>query len=77
MPSPEPICAVGTVMAVHRGDFHRVALEGRGRDVLARRCGKMVQKQIRCIVGDRVAVEVSPYDLGRGRITWREKPAGR
>ncbi len=45
--------------------------------VLARRCGKMVQRKIRCIVGDRVAVEVCSYDLARGRIVWREKPNNR
>ncbi len=72
----EPVHALGTVAAVHRGDFHRVALDGRGSDVLARRCGKMVQRKIRCIVGDRVAVELTPYDVARGRIVWREKPAG-
>lgn len=76
MQSAEPIHAVGTVTAVQSGDQHRVVLDGfgGGHDVLARRCGRMVRKQIRCIVGDRVAVEVSPYDPRRGLITWREKP---
>ena len=45
--------------------------------MLARRCGKMVKMAIRCIPGDRVTVELTPYDTGRGRIMWREKPAGR
>ena len=45
--------------------------------MLARRAGKLVKKDIRCVAGDRVTVEVSAYDLGRGRILWREKPAGR
>ena len=78
MSSAEPIHALGRVTAVHRGDFHRVVLDNHGgHDVLARRCGKMVKKEIRCIVGDRVAVEVSAYDPRRGRIVWRQKPNNR
>ncbi len=73
----EAVRATGTVAAVHRGDFHRVALDDYGHDVLARRCGKMVKKEIRCTVGDRVRVELTVYDPRRGRIVWREKPVGR
>ena len=77
MSNSEPIRTLGTVAAVHRGDFHRIVLDNHsGHDVLARRCGKMVKKEIRCIPGDRVAVEVCSYDITRGRIMWREKPAG-
>lgn len=35
--------------------------------------GKMRMNKIRIILGDRVTVEMSPYDLGNGRITWRHK----
>jgi translation initiation factor IF-1 len=39
--------------------------------VLATVCGKMRKRFIRLNVGDRVRLEMSPYDLDRGRITWR------
>jgi translation initiation factor IF-1 len=50
----------------------RVALDN-GHSVLATLAGKMRQFRIRVLVGDRVKVEVSPYDLTRGRITFRHK----
>jgi len=40
---------------------------------LCRASGKLITRKIQLLVGDRVAVELSPYDLGRGRITLREK----
>ncbi|PIU84075.1 MAG: translation initiation factor IF-1, partial [Elusimicrobia bacterium CG06_land_8_20_14_3_00_38_11] len=50
----------------------RVQLEN-GHSVLARISGKMRMNYIRIIIGDKVKVELSPYDLTRGRITYREK----
>jgi translation initiation factor IF-1 len=50
----------------------RVALEN-GHSVLASMAGKMRRFRIRVLTGDRVKVEVSPYDLTRGRITYRHK----
>jgi translation initiation factor IF-1 len=44
--------------------------------VLAYTTGKMSKFKIRVLVGDQVTVEVSPYDLSRGRITFRHKVAG-
>jgi translation initiation factor IF-1 len=44
-----------------------------GHDVLATMAGKMRRFRIRVLQGDRVSVEVSPYDLSRGRITFRHK----
>lgn len=44
-----------------------------GPEVLAHLCGKMRRFRIRVNPGDRVKVEVSPYDLSRGRITYRAK----
>ena len=52
--------------------FFRVKLEN-GHTVLAHISGKMRKYYIRILPGDRVTVELSPYDLTRGRITWREK----
>ena len=40
---------------------------------LCRASGKLITRKIQLLVGDRVTVEVSPYDLSRGRITLREK----
>jgi translation initiation factor IF-1 len=50
----------------------RVKLDG-DHEVLARVSGKMRMRFIRIMAGDRVSLEVSPYDLTRGRITWLHK----
>lgn len=50
----------------------RVLLEN-GHTVLAYAAGKMAKFKIRVLVGDRVSLEMSPYDLTRGRITYRHK----
>ncbi len=52
--------------------FFRVKLEN-GHEVMAHVSGKMRRHWIRITTGDRVQVEVSPYDLRRGRIVYREK----
>ena len=44
-----------------------------GHKLMATISGKLRMNYIRIIVGDRVTVEISPYDLTRGRITWRKK----
>ena len=48
----------------------RVSLEN-GMTVFAHLCGKMRMRNIRVYVGDKVTVEMSPYDLSKGRITYR------
>jgi translation initiation factor IF-1 len=50
----------------------RVKIDG-GQDVLATISGKMRKHYIRLLPGDRVKVELTPYDLTRGRITYRNK----
>ncbi|HSA56878.1 MAG TPA: translation initiation factor IF-1 [Gemmatimonadaceae bacterium] len=62
----------GVVSDVLPSTTFRVALEN-GHSVLATLAGKMRRFRIRVLVGDRVKVEVSPYDLTRGRITFRHK----
>ncbi|HEY0969858.1 MAG TPA: translation initiation factor IF-1 [Gemmatimonadales bacterium] len=62
----------GTVTEVLPNATFRV-LVGNGHDVLATMAGKMRRFRIRVLAGDRVTVEVSPYDLTRGRITFRHK----
>jgi translation initiation factor IF-1 len=51
----------------------KVALEDNQHQVLAHISGKMRKNFIRILPGDRVLVELSPYDLNRGRITYRYK----
>ena len=46
---------------------------GNGHKILAHISGKLRMNFIRILPGDKVTVEMSPYDLTRGRITWRSK----
>ncbi|MEX2570357.1 MAG: translation initiation factor IF-1 [Gemmatimonadota bacterium] len=62
----------GTVTEVLPDTNFRVELEN-GHDVLAYISGRMRKNYIRILEGDRVTVELSPYDLSRGRITYRFK----
>lgn len=62
----------GTVSDVLPSAMFRVDLEN-GHSLLATTAGKMRRFRIRILAGDRVTVEVSPYDLTRGRITFRHK----
>ena len=55
-----------------RDSNFRVQLEN-GHTLLATIAGRMRRYRIRVMVGDRVAVEITPYDLGRGRITFRHR----
>ena len=62
----------GVVADVLPSTTFRVALDN-GLTVMATLGGKMRRFRIRVLQGDRVSVEVSPYDLSRGRITFRHK----
>ena len=62
----------GTVSEVLPNATFRVRLEN-NHEVLAYLSGKMRQNYIRVLEGDRVKVEMSPYDLSRGRVTYRYK----
>jgi translation initiation factor IF-1 len=62
----------GVVREVLPSAMFRVGLEN-GHILLATTAGKMRKFRIRVLAGDRVTVEVSPYDLTRGRITFRHK----
>jgi translation initiation factor IF-1 len=61
----------GVVTAVEAGGFHRVELDGGKHKVLARKSGPMIKNRIGIAVGDKVKVELSAYDLTRGRIIFR------
>lgn len=60
----------GRIMTVLAGTMFKVELENKHM-VLATICGKMRKRWVRLTVGDRVKMEISPYDLTKGRITWR------
>ena len=60
----------GEVVEALPSTMFRVQIDG-GHEVLAKISGKMRKNYIRILPGDRVKVEVSPYDLTRGRITYR------
>lgn len=62
----------GTVVEALPNAIFKVELEN-GHEVLAHISGKMRMNYIRILPGDKVVVELSPYDLTRGRITWRKK----
>jgi len=70
MPKKEAIEVEGTIVEALPNAMFRVELPT-GHKVLAHISGKMRIHYIRILPGDRVLVELSPYDLNRGRITYR------
>jgi len=68
----EAIEIEGVVSEILPSATFRVTLIN-GHNMLATAAGKMRKFRIRILAGDRVTVAVSPYDLGRGRITFRHK----
>jgi translation initiation factor IF-1 len=72
--SDEKIQVDGTVVEALPGTQFRVELED-GQEIIAYLSGKMRKYYIRVLLGDCVSVEMSPYDLTRGRITFRHKKA--
>lgn len=72
MAKEEPIEVQGTVVEPLPNAMFRVELDN-GHKVLAHVSGKMRMNFIRILPGDKVTLELSPYDLSRGRITYRHK----
>jgi translation initiation factor IF-1 len=72
MAKEEPIEVEGVVVEPLPNAMFRVKLDN-GHVVLAHISGKMRMHYIRILAGDRVTVELSPYDLNRGRIIYRSK----
>jgi translation initiation factor IF-1 len=62
----------GTVMELLPNATFRVELEN-GHSVIAHTAGRMRKNRIRVLTGDKVTVEMTPYDLSKGRITYRYK----
>lgn len=72
MAKEEAIVVEGTVLEPLPNAMFRVELEN-GHRVLAHISGKMRMHFIKILPGDKVTIELSPYDLARGRITYRSK----
>ena len=72
MPKEDVIEIQGTVNETLPNAMFRVSLDN-GHKILAHISGKMCMHFIRILPGDKVTVELSPYDLTRGRITYRFK----
>lgn len=62
----------GVVVDTLPNTLFRVQLEN-GHEVMAHLSGKLRQHYIKILTGDHVTLELSPYDLSKGRITWRSK----
>ena len=66
--------AKGEILREDGNGYFRVLLdEPKNHECLCRASGRLITRKIQLLVGDRVTVELSPYDLERGRITLREK----
>ena len=62
----------GEIVEAFRGGMYRIALDN-GHETLGYTAGKMRRYRIKILPGDRVNVELSPYDLSRGRIVYRHR----
>ena len=72
MPNDDAIEVMGTVVKVLPATMYRVRLEN-GHELLAHVSGRMRKHFIKITTGDKVTLEISPYDLTKGRITYRHK----
>ena len=72
MSKEDVIEVAGTVVEALPNTNFKVELEN-GHQVLAHISGKLRMNYIKILPGDKVKLELSPYDLNRGRITWRAK----
>ena len=72
MAKEDAIEVEGTVVEALPNTMFRVELAN-GHKILANISGKLRMNYIRIVPGDKVTIEISPYDLTRGRITWRCK----
>lgn len=72
MSKEDTIEVEGVVTDAMPNAIFKVKLEN-GHEIIAHISGKLRQHYIKILPGDRVTVELSPYDLTRGRITWRGK----
>lgn len=61
----------GSIIEVLPGQMYKVRLDNFEKEIVCYTGGKMKKNKIRLVMGDRVQVEMSPYDLDKGRITYR------
>jgi translation initiation factor IF-1 len=73
MSKEEKLIVEGKILESLPNAMFKVELIDSGHVILAHICGKMRMHYIKILPGDKVKVELSPYDLTRGRITYREK----
>ena len=74
MPKTNIVEATGTIVKESGNGYFNVELDKpEGHMCLCRASGKLITRKIQLLVGDRVTVELSPFDLTRGRITLRQK----
>lgn len=62
----------GTIKEVQRGGMYLVSIEN-GSEIICTTSGKMRAHKIKIVLGDKVKVALSPYDLTRGRVIYRER----
>ena len=70
----EKVVLEGEVVEAFRSGMYRIALDN-GSHALGYTAGKMRRHRIRVLLGDRIKLELSPYDLERGRIVYRYRTA--
>ncbi|MEM7383690.1 MAG: translation initiation factor IF-1 [Verrucomicrobiota bacterium] len=70
-PAEQCVEVSGTIAAVLAGTMFRVTLDNSEHTILAHISGKMRKRFIRLVIGDRVKLEMSPYDPTKGRIVYR------
>ncbi|MXX13851.1 MAG: translation initiation factor IF-1 [Gemmatimonadetes bacterium] len=75
MAKEEKVVLEGTIIDILPDGQYKVEIEG-GHQILGYTSGKMRRFNIRIVVGDTVTIETSPYDLNRGRITFRDSGTG-
>ena len=73
MSKEEEISFEGLVTDILPNNMYRVKIDKNEHTILAYMSGKMRQNKIKVLLGDRVTVSVTPYDLTRGRLTYRYK----
>jgi translation initiation factor IF-1 len=73
MAKSEPIEVEGTITLALPNAMFKLKLDGSDQEILGIVSGKMRKHFIRILPGDRVRVELSPYDLTKGRIVFRQK----
>ena len=73
MAKQEPITILGTILETLPGTTFSVKLDNSEHVVLCHLSGKIRKNNIKILIGDKVQIELSPYDLTKGRIVYRNK----